>query len=122
MSSTERITLPSGAWVQLRDPKTLRRGDKKRALAAVTGDTDKLMAMAYGMADGLLAVLVIGWSYPLPIPSESMESLDLLPIEDDEALMKAIEPARALIFPEPANPTDPKQVKDPASPTEPSDA
>lgn len=122
MSTTERITLPSGAWVQLRDPKTLRRGDKKRAMAQVSGDTDKLMAMAYDMADGLLAVLVIDWSYPLPVPSESMGSLDLLPIEDDEALMKAIEPARALIFPEPANAADPKQVENPASPTEPSAA
>jgi hypothetical protein len=122
MSTTERITLPSGNWIQLKDAKTLRRGDKKRALAAVAGDTEKLMAMAYDMADGLLAVLVIDWSYDLPIPSQSLESLDLLPIEDDEALMKAIEPAQALVFPQPANPADPKQVEDPASPTEPSAA
>jgi hypothetical protein len=122
MSTTERIHLPSGNWIQLKDAKTLRRGDKKRALAAVAGDTEKLMAMAYDMADGLLAVLVIDWSYDLPIPSKSLESLDLLPIEDDEALMKAIEPARTLVFPEPANPADPMQVQDPASPTEPSAA
>jgi hypothetical protein len=119
MSTTERITLPSGAWIQLRDAKTLRRGDKKKAMSSVTGDGERLMAMAYEMTDGLLAVLVIDWSYQLPLPSESIESLDLLPIEDDEALMKAIEPARALIFPEQPEPTK-KQLADPASPTEPS--
>ncbi|MFJ2630829.1 hypothetical protein ACIO6U_02545 [Streptomyces sp. NPDC087422] len=122
MSTTERITLPSGAWIQLKDARTLRRGDKKKAMANVNGEGDKLLAMAYEMTDGLLAVLVIDWSYDLPLPSQSLESLDLLPIEDDDALMKAIEPARAVIFPEPANPADPKQIADPASPTEPSAA
>src|SRR5262249_31980216 len=72
MSTTERITLPSGAWIQLRDAKTLRRGDKKKAMAAVTGDGERLMKMAYEMTDGLLAVLVIDWSYPYPLPSESL--------------------------------------------------
>jgi hypothetical protein len=33
MSTTERITLPSGNWIQLRDPQTLRRGDKKKAMS-----------------------------------------------------------------------------------------
>ncbi|MFI1165655.1 hypothetical protein ACH4UM_19070 [Streptomyces sp. NPDC020801] len=121
MSTTERITLPSGNWIQLRDAKTLRRGDKKRAISSVT-DTDRVVKMAYEMTDGLLAVLVIDWSYELPLPSKSLESLDLLPVEDDDALMKAIEPARLLIFPEQPNPADPKQREDPASPTEPSAA
>jgi len=121
MSTTQRITLPSGNWIQLRDAKTLRRGDKKRAMANVSGDTDKIMAMAYDMTDGLLAVLIIDWSYDLPLPGESPQSLELLPIEDDEALMEAIEPARALVFPEKPEPT-PQQIADPASPTVPSAA
>ena len=121
MSTTERITLPSGNWIQLRDAKTLRRGDKKRAISMVT-DTDKVVQMAYEMTDGLLAVLVMDWSYELPLPGTSLESLDLLPIEDDDALMKAIEPARLLVFPDQPNPADPKQVEDPASPTVPSAA
>jgi hypothetical protein len=119
MSTTERVTLPSGNWVQLRDPKTLRRGDKKRAMRGVA-DVDHVMAMAYDITDGLLEVLIIDWSYPLPKPSESPQSLELLPIEDDEALMEAIEPARRLIFPNKPDPADPEQRADPASPTEPS--
>lgn len=119
MSTTERITLPSGNWIQLRDVKTLRRGDKKKAIASVTGDGEHVIRMAYEMTDGILAVLVIDWSYDLPKPSESLESLDLLPIEDDDALMSAIEPARALLFPEKPEPTK-EQMADPASPTEPS--
>lgn len=125
MSTTERVTLPSGNWIQLRDAKTLRRGDKKKAMAMVS-DTERVLQMAYEMTDGLLAVLIIDWSYQLPLPSASLESLNLLPIEDDEALMKAIEPARALVFPESPDPKDEKQLQaalaDPASPTEPSAA
>jgi hypothetical protein len=125
MSTTERVTLPSGNWIQMRDAKTLRRGDKKKAMSAVT-DTERVMKMAYDMTDGLLAVLIIDWSYELPLPSTSPESLELLPIEDDDALMKAIEPARALVFPDSPEPKDEKQLKEqlanPASPTEPSAA
>ncbi|MFF7411666.1 hypothetical protein [Streptomyces lydicus] len=119
MSTTERHTLPSGAWVQFRDPKTLRRGDKKRAVASVTGDGDRPLAMAYEMTDGILAILIIDWSYDLPLPSASLESLDLLPLEDDEELMKITEPVRKLLWPEAS---DPKDTKDEASPTEPSAA
>lgn len=125
MSTTERVTLSSGNWIQMRDAKTLRRGDKKKAMSAVT-DTERVMKMAYDMTDGLLAVLIIDWSYELPLPSTSPESLELLPIEDDDALMKAIEPARALVFPDSPEPKDEKQLKEqlanPASPTEPSAA
>lgn len=125
MSTTERVTLASGNWIQMRDAKTLRRGDKKKAMSAVT-DTERVMKMAYDMTDGLLAVLIIDWSYELPLPSTSPESLELLPIEDDDALMKAIEPARALVFPDSPEPKDEKQLKEqlanPASPTEPSAA
>lgn len=116
MSTTTRITLPSGAWIQLRDATTLRRGDKKKAMSSVT-NAERVMQMAYEMTDGLLQVLIMNWSYPLPIPSESPDSLNLLPIEDDEALMEAIEPARRMIFPEKP---DPKDIKDEGSPTEPS--
>jgi hypothetical protein len=73
------------------------------------------------MTDGLLAVLIIDWSYELPHPQQSPESLDLLPIEDDDALMKAVEPARQAGVPGQAGPGR-GSAKDPASPTEPSAA
>ncbi|WP_329330722.1 hypothetical protein OIU81_02800 [Streptomyces sp. NBC_01454] len=118
MSTTERHNLPSGAWVQFRDPMTLRRGDKKRAMASVSGDVDKPLAMAYEMTDGILQVLIIDWSYDLPLPSASPDSLDLLPLADDQKLMELTEPVRKLLWPEESA----KDAKDEASPTEPSAA
>jgi hypothetical protein len=117
MSTTERVKLPSGAWVQLRDPHTLRRGDKQRAMRAIRDTDTGDLSQALDLINGLLMVLVIDWSYPFPIPSETLGSLDLLPLEDDDALSEAVEPARLVLFP---NKPDPKDAKDPASPTEPS--
>ena len=117
MSTTERIKLPSGAWIQLKDPHTLRRGDRQQVLRSVQ-DTENTMGRGLDMVNGLLKVLVIDWSYDLPIPSVSSGSLDLLPLADDDAITEAIEPIRKMLFPEKPDPV--KDAKDPASPTEPS--
>lgn len=117
MSTTERIKLPSGAWIQLKDPHTLRRGDRQQVLRAVQ-DPENTVAMGLDMVNGLLRVMVIGWSYALPLPSESPASLDLLPLEDDDAITEAIEPIRKMLFPDKPDPV--ADAKDPASPTEPS--
>lgn len=115
---SDRITLPSGAWVELRDPSTLLRGDKKKVMRGVE-DFDRELAVIYDLTDGLLQVLVTAWSYALPLPSESPASLELLPLADDERLMEITEAARNLLFPGKAE-ASPEQVADPASPTEPS--
>lgn len=117
MSTTERVKLPSGGWVQLRDPKTLRRGDKQRAMRAIKDSEGGDVSASLDLLNGLLTVLIMDWSYAMPVPSEAAGSLDLIPLEDDEALNEAIEEARAILFP---NKPDPKDAKDPASPTEPS--
>ncbi|MEV5472737.1 hypothetical protein ACIRH0_04170 [Streptomyces sp. NPDC093675] len=118
----ERITLPSGAWVELRDPATLRRGDKKTALRMVpiSEDAELTLATQLEMSDGVFAVMITGWSYDLPLPVTAA-SLELLPMEDGAALEEhpSIEAAHKLIFPEQAKKT-PEQLADPASPTEPS--
>ncbi|MEU2426894.1 hypothetical protein ABZ619_38780 [Streptomyces sp. NPDC007851] len=119
MSTTERVKLPSGGWVQLRDPQTLRRGDKQRAMRAIKSGDSSEVAQSLDLINGLLAVLIIDWSYPFPVPSEAPGSLELIPLEDDDALNEAIEPARAVLFPDKP---DPKDAADPASPTEPSAA
>lgn len=118
MSTTERIKLPSGAWVQLRDQHTLRRGDKQKAMRAIKDVEGGDVAAGLDLINGLLQVLVIDWSYPFPIPSQSPDSLDLIPLEDDDPLSEAIEPIRAALFPTQPDPV--KDAKDPASPTEPS--
>ncbi|MBK3624908.1 hypothetical protein JHN59_08610 [Streptomyces sp. MBT49] len=116
---SNRFTLPSGAWVELRDPHTLLRGDKKRLLQGLP-ETENMVYFALEMVDGLLALLVVAWSYELPLPSQDPKSLELLPIGDDEALSEGVEPARLLIFPEQPDETSQEQREDPASPTEPS--
>jgi hypothetical protein len=116
---SEQITLPSGNWIALRDWRELRRGDKKRALSGVA-DPEKMIASTYDVADGLLIIMVENWSYPgLVLPSVDPSVLDKLPMEDDTALMEAIQPAVRALFPKAAEPS-PEQLADPASPTEPS--
>ncbi|MHB9861980.1 hypothetical protein [Streptomyces sp. YIM S03343] len=119
MSTTDRVPLPSGAWIQLRDPKTLRRGDKQKAMRAVQDTDAGDLSQALDLINGLLTVLILDWSYEFPVPSVTPASLDLVPLEDDDALSEAVEPARALLFP---GKPDPKDAKDAASPTAPSAA
>lgn len=118
---SERHPMPSGNWIELRDWRDLRRGDKKRAMSAIT-DTDRHIASAYELTDALLGVLVANWSYELPLPSISPQSLELLPIEDDDTITKMILPAMNGISGVKPNNADPAQAEDPASPTEPSAA
>lgn len=118
---SERHPMPSGNWVELRDWRDLRRGDKKRAMSAIT-DTDRQIASAYELTDALLVMLVANWSYELPPPSVSPQSLELLPIEDDDAITKMILPAMNGISGVKPNSVDAAQAADPASPIEPSAA
>ncbi|MFC8676672.1 hypothetical protein ACFUEN_28805 [Streptomyces griseorubiginosus] len=117
-----RYGLPSGNWVELRDPAELRRGDKKRALKMVpiSEDADLSLATQLEMSDGVIAVMISSWSYGLPLPATA-ESLGLLPMEDGNALeeLEPIQAAHKLLFPEQPVAT-PAQAADPASPTEPS--
>jgi hypothetical protein len=119
---SERVSLPSGAWVELRDPATLRRGDKKRALKLVPIDEDVELSLgtALELSDGVLVVMITAWSYDLPLPV-TLESLALLPMADGDALeeLPLIREAHKLLYPEQAEKTA-EQVTDPASPTEPS--
>ncbi|MFJ6540493.1 hypothetical protein ACIQMP_07595 [Streptomyces sp. NPDC091385] len=119
---TNRIALPSGNWVELRDIASLRRGDKKKALKMVPlgEDMDLSMGTQMDMSDGVFAVMVTAWSFDLPVPVHP-EALELLPLDDSTALeeLPLIKEAHKLLFPqEPAKTAD--QVADPASPTEPS--
>lgn len=116
---SDRHPLPSGNWIELRDWRDLRRGDKKRAVSRVS-DTERAAAAGYEVADGLLIALVTSWSYELPLPSQAPESLDLLPMEDDGPIMELLQPAMRALFPAAANAADKAQVADESSPTGPS--
>lgn len=116
---SERITLPSGNWIELRDWRELRRGDKKKALSQVV-DLDRQIEATYAVADQFLALLITNWSYPgLQIPSADLNALDQVPFGDDQALMAAVQPAMRALMPAKAEPTE-EQLEDAASPTGPS--
>ena len=114
----ERITLPSGNWIALRDWRDLRRGDKKRAIKSVE-DPENALGSTYDVLDGLLVLLVENWSYELPLPSVDPTAVERLPLKDDNALIEAIAPAARALFAVEPEPT-PEQVADDASPTGPS--
>lgn len=108
--------MPSGAWVQIQDARTLVRGDKKAIMRAAMVGGDEI-DRGYALFDAILARLVTAWSYPHPIPKWDTTSMDQLPAEDDEALTELAKDAEQLLFPSPASPDD---HADPASPTAPS--
>lgn len=110
--------MPSGNWVRLSDPHDITRGYKKALIAAVKG-VDLPVEVGFIIADLLLTKLVIGWSYPFPLPSTDPAALDAIPGCDDEAISALIRPARALLFPSLVTPDD---HDDPSSPTAPSGA
>lgn len=116
---SERHALPSGAWIELRDWRELRRGDKQDVMSGIK-DPDNMMSMMFGATNGLLTLLTVNWSYQFPIPSLAPESLRLLPLDDDDALTALMQPAFRALFPGKPDQGDEAQRKDPQSPTEPS--
>jgi len=115
----ERITLPSGGWVELRDYRELRAGDKKRILRGIK-DGQSQVGSALDVTDGIIAMLVTNWEIPgmeaLPVPSASLESIELLTIADYDALVAAVGPAAQALMPKAPSPD---QADDPKSPTPP---
>ncbi len=118
-----RVSLPSGGWAQLRDPRTLRAKDKKRALSNIK-DHERLIAAGFDVAEGLIAMLVIAWQIPYlpnaPLPSEEISILGELEIPDSDKLTEAIEPARRLLFPDTSSSVD--DADQSGSPTGPASA
>jgi hypothetical protein len=93
---SKSITLPSGNTAVLRDPSTLRVKDRKKVVAAASGQEGLLQAMS--MTDGLIAVLVESWSFDLIIPSIHIASLDELTMPDYDALALEASKAQSSIF------------------------
>lgn len=118
MGQRHALTSPE-SYVELRDPSELRAGDRADIEDAIVGPGQ--MKIRREMTEGVIKALVVSWSLPLPIPSESPKSLRLLSIPDYELLKKLVEPGEAVIFPPDPQPEDPAALAeaeaDPASPT-----
>jgi hypothetical protein len=127
-----RVTLPSGAYAELRDPGSLKAKHRKQ-IARAMSDADRVGGFFVDMIDGALAVLIVDWDVcdpetgnQLPLPSVDLKSLDECSDADYEALCAEplvgdfarrtlearVRAAKAV--------DDPDGYDDPASPTAPS--
>lgn len=94
-----RVELAAGQWAELREQ--VNAGDRRAAKAAVvvTVQGDESRVFTAELEDkvmyALLRRLIIAWSLPQPLPSQALnpeDVLDMLPIEDQEALYQAVKP------------------------------
>lgn len=119
-----KLDLPSGGWILLRDPKTLRRKDRQRLLSRLSADTapgTELSQFSAGMRmiDGLELMMIVEWSIPYlddPNAAPTAELLDELYLDDAAVLTEACEPVMTIITPRGASPAG---MAVPGSPTRP---
>lgn len=109
---SKQIKLPSGAGVVLRDPAELKVKDRKRVMKTADEAQGGDLGKALALSDALIAMLVVSWSFDLPIPAERLESVDELSMADYDFLVEATKEAQKSLFPSLAetteNETDPK--------------
>lgn len=108
-----RLDLRDGSWVELRDPKELTNGQRKpfmRAIAVANAeDADAVLRVSETACE----VLITAWSFPFPIPSEKLESLDDLKALTYDEIVKACMTAMntaVLSFEEESDPTEPSSA------------
>jgi hypothetical protein len=95
---TNKVTLPSGETVTLKDPTSLRVKDRKKVLRSAEADGGDL-SKALALGDALIAMLVEEWSFDLIIPSVKIETLDELTMADYDALVEFTKDAQKFLFP-----------------------
>ncbi len=109
---SRKITLPSGATVDLKEASSLKVKDRNRIMRAGNAGSDADKGIAIGNA--LLAAIIEDWSYDLMIPSVKEDSIEELPIPDYVALMKQTDEITKQLFPDITdsveNSADPKVI------------
>lgn len=99
------INLPSGATVELRDPREFKQKDRRKVYESISGDDSRTAGIAF--MSGLIAIMVESWSLDLVPPSVKIESLDELSISDYDALQEHAEEAVKILFPSFGKDNDP---------------
>jgi hypothetical protein len=109
---SKKITLPSGATVTLRDPKTLKQKDRKNIYV----DGEVTIKNSLEMMENIIAALIVEWSFPFAIPTVQAGTLGELEIEDYDALEEFAKDAMPIVFPTLGktreNEADPKAITD----------
>ena len=102
----------------MRDPKTLKHGDRTKLYKGLDSNTPSL-ERGILIADRLVALLIEEWSLDLIPPAIRFESLAELELEDYDVLSKEAEAAGAILFPQLkktlGSEADPKAITDDSS-------
>jgi len=108
---SNKITLPSGANVTLKDAATLKQKDREKIYPLMQSDNASVATTA-ALTSTLLSIIIVSWSFELLIPSVQPDTLGELEIADYDALAEHAEPALLALFPSLAktiaNEQDPK--------------
>ena len=94
------LAMPSGNTVTFRSTDDLEYGERKTLLKKSQDSKDN-----YATIENIIAVLITEWSYkekggekPLEIPSVSFKSLEKVPNDDMNTIIKAANQLSAIIF------------------------
>jgi hypothetical protein len=94
--------LPSGGWVELRDPMDLRKGDKDRALKTL--ESRNLGGAGVELVNALILLGVAAWEIPYlpgaPPPHRNPKILEQLTLRDGNALEQYCTEYKPILFPE----------------------
>jgi hypothetical protein len=139
MQFSSKHDLPSGGWVELRDPNWLRARDRQalmRKIVPEDNDQRDKLTLGFEAVNEIAALMITGWSLPYEpepvvaedgtetprpwtLPKNDVSILDELLAPDAMKLEELLEPARAVLMPSKPSPDD---VDDPASPSGPASA
>lgn len=127
---TTKHTLPSGGWVELKDPADLKAKDRKKVMRDMNDPEEgHMMGAMVDMTDGILAMMVVAWDLPYlpeaPIPSVQLDISDELSLADDQVLQGLCEPVAKMLKAGKVDPSDythPDGTPNLDSPSEPSSA
>lgn len=92
------MELGGSDWADLKEVGELRRGDRRAVNEMISFETSKAggplirASLDDDMRSAVLQRVVENWSLPLPLPGKAPASLDLLTIEQDDALSEAVQP------------------------------
>jgi hypothetical protein len=89
----DKVTLPSGATVELAMPDRLKSGHQRMVSRAISAAEQREGAFVLDMTDGALTILIQDWTCVgddgevLPIPRQNLRSLEELEPEDYETML-----------------------------------
>ena len=97
--SNETFTLPSGATVTLRDPKSIRQKDRKKLYEVSNDQTGLLQSIS--MTEGVIAMIVESWTLSnFSLPNFDISVLGELDIPDYDALSEKASEYVPVLFPQ----------------------